>query len=52
MKYLGGVVVLLYAVVALSGWEPFTREQRGQVANVRSGSGGVRFWTGGYMGGK
>lgn len=51
MKYFGGVVVLLYAVVALLGWEPFTREQRGQ-ANVRAGPGGVRYWTGGYMGGK
>jgi hypothetical protein len=49
MKYIGGVVVLLYAVVAFSGWEPFTREQRGR-ANVSGG--GVRFWSGGYMGGK
>ncbi|HEX8436311.1 hypothetical protein [Archangium sp.] len=50
MKYIGGVIVLLYAVVAFSGWEPFTRSQRGQVAGVRGG--GVRTWTGGFMGGK
>jgi hypothetical protein len=53
MKYLGGVIVLLYAAVALSGWEPFTRAQRGRV-DLRSGGGasGVRYWTGGFMGGK
>jgi hypothetical protein len=54
MKYFGGLVVLLYALVAFSGWEPFTREKRG-MATLRggtSGSSGARFWTGGYMGGK
>jgi hypothetical protein len=50
MKYIGGLIVLLYAWVAFSGWEPFTREERGR-ADVRSG-GGVRYWTGGFMGGK
>ncbi len=49
MKYIGGVIVILYAVVAFSGWEPFTRAQRGQAAVTR---GGVRTWTGGFMGGK
>jgi len=49
MKYIGGIIVLLYAAVAFSGWEPFTREQRGQTG-MRGG--GVRTWTGGFMGGK
>jgi hypothetical protein len=49
MKYLGGVIVILYALVAFSGWEPFTREERGQTGTRGSG---VRYWTGGFMGGK
>ena len=49
MKYIGGIVVILYAAVAFSGWEPFTRSQRTQ-AGVRGT--GVRTWTGGFMGGK
>ncbi len=49
MKYFGAIIVVLYAVVASSGWEPFTREQRGLVATRGSG---VRYWTGGFMGGK
>jgi hypothetical protein len=49
MKYFGAIIVVLYAVVAFSGWEPFTREERGVVATR---GGGVRFWTGGFMGGK
>ena len=49
MKYIGAVIVVLYAAVAFSGWEPFTRAQRG-AAGVRGSS--VRTWTGGYMGGK
>jgi hypothetical protein len=54
MRYMGGVIVLLYAAMAFSGWEPFTREERGQVAarGGTSGGSGARFWTGGYMGGK
>ncbi len=50
MKYFGGIIVVLYALVAFSGWEPFTRTQRGQAAGVRGG--GVRTLTGGFMGGK
>ena len=50
MKFIGGIIVLLYAMVAFSGWEPFTREQRGQTTAPRGG--GVRTWTGGFMGGK
>ena len=50
MKYIGGIIVVLYAVMAFSGCEPFTRSQKGAVAGARGS--GVRYWTGGYMGGK
>jgi hypothetical protein len=49
MKYFGGIIVVLYALVAFSGWEPFTRAERGQAATR---GGGGRYWTGGFMGGK
>ena len=49
MKYIGGVIVILYALMAFSGCEPFTRSERGQ-AGVRGS--GVRTRTGGFMGGK
>lgn len=49
MKYLGGIIVVLYALAAFSGWEPFTRAERGQAGTRGSG---VRYWTGGFMGGK
>jgi hypothetical protein len=54
MKYFGGLVVLAYAAVAFSGWEPFTNEERGKVApgDVRRGPNGVFIWTGGFHGGK
>jgi hypothetical protein len=53
MKYFGGLVVLLYAVMAFSGWEPFTTEERGRVPDdVRRGPGGVLLWTSGFQGGK
>lgn len=50
MKYIGGVIVILYALMAFSGCEPFTRSERGQAAGVRGS--GVRTRTGGFMGGK
>jgi hypothetical protein len=49
MKYIGGVIVVLYALMALTGWEPFTQAERGQAGARGSG---VRYWTGGFMGGK
>lgn len=53
MKWIGGIVVLGYALMAFSGWEPFAREQRGKVTgDVRRGPGGVLLWTGGFQGGK
>ncbi|MFP2908971.1 hypothetical protein ACLESD_28805 [Pyxidicoccus sp. 3LFB2] len=53
MKYFGGLVLLGYAALTLSGWWPFSSEQRDQVpGNVRRGPGGILLWTGGYQGGK
>jgi hypothetical protein len=54
MKYFGGLVVLLYGAVALSGWEPFTKEERGKVPGDarRTGPNGVFIWAGGFQGGK
>jgi len=53
MKYFGGVIVLLYAVMALLGLEPFTQAERGRA--VKGGGGGLgvaRYRSGGFMGGK
>jgi hypothetical protein len=59
MKYIGGLVVVLYGVMAFSGWEPFTRAQRGTVTSSSSRGtgggffmGGSRYRGGGFMGGK
>jgi|GEM_PF-1662689 len=55
MKYFGGVIVVFYAWMALTGWEPFTRAERGKVARTSSGSGtssGARYRSGSFMGGK
>ncbi|QRK12963.1 hypothetical protein JQX13_24775 [Archangium violaceum] len=49
MKYIGGVIVILYALMAFSGCEPFTRSERGRAGVLGSG---VRTRTGGFMGGK
>lgn len=53
MKFFGGLVVLAYAAMTFSGWEPFTTEERGKVPDdVRRGPGGVLLWTSGFQGGK
>jgi hypothetical protein len=53
MRLFGGLVVLAYAAMALTGWEPFTTEERGKVPDdVRRGPGGVLLWTSGFQGGK
>jgi hypothetical protein len=53
MKWYGGLVLLIYALLMLTGWTPFGSEQKDQVpGNVRRGPGGVLLWTGGYQGGK
>ncbi len=49
MKFIGGIIVLLYALMAFRGCEPFTRAEKGHAGTRGSG---VRYWTGGYMGGK
>lgn len=51
MKIWGALVVLLYASLAISGWEPFAPEERGAVPAQNRGS-GVFMWFGGYRGGK
>ncbi len=59
MKYIGGIIVVLYALMAYRGWEPFTRAERGTVTSSSRGSGGgfffvggSRYRSGGFMGGK
>jgi hypothetical protein len=53
MKWYGGVVLAIYALLTLTGWTPFSSGQRDQVpGNVRRGPGGILIWTGGYQGGK
>ena len=53
MKWFGGLVLLAYAGLTMSGWWPFSSEQRDQVpGNVRRGPGGILLWTGGFQGGK
>ncbi|MET0405501.1 MAG: hypothetical protein ABW123_23995 [Cystobacter sp.] len=53
MKYIGGIIVGLYAVMAFSGWEPFTRAERGKVSRGAGAAvGAARYRSGGFMGGK
>jgi hypothetical protein len=61
MKVIGGIIVVLYALMAYRGWEPFTRAERGTVTSSTSSSrgsgggffvGGSRYRSGGFMGGK
>lgn len=53
MKYFGGLVLVGYALLTMSGWSPFGGGQRDQTpGNVRRGPGGILIWTGGYQGGK
>jgi hypothetical protein len=53
MKYLGGILVLLYAGLHVTGADRFPNEERGEVpASVRSAPGGILLWHDGFMGGK
>ncbi len=53
MKYVGGLVLLLYSGVMLLGYEPFTQEEREVVPKgARHGPGGLLLWHSGYRGGK
>lgn len=51
MKYFGGAVVLLYALVSFSGWEPFGGGEKERMSEEQRRA-GVRTWTGGFLGGK
>jgi hypothetical protein len=53
MKYLGGLMVLLYAALHVSGVDRVPDEERGEVpASVRTAPGGIMTWHDGFMGGK
>lgn len=53
MKVFGGLVVLAYAAMTFTGWEPFTTEERGSLPpDARRGPGGVLIWHSGFRGGK
>lgn len=53
MKYAGAGIVLAYLALAVSGYEPFTTEQRGSVpSEYRSRPGALFLWHSGYHGGK
>lgn len=53
MRFVGALVVLLFAYVSFTGYRPFTRDERGRLpGDARRGPGGVIFWTGGFQGGK
>jgi hypothetical protein len=54
MKWYGGLVLAIYALLMLTGWSPFGGNERRDQAtgNVRRGPGGILIWTGGYQGGK
>ncbi|MFL5321410.1 MAG: hypothetical protein ACJ790_17245 [Myxococcaceae bacterium] len=53
MKYFGGLLLLAYAALQASGWQPSADDDRGEVPeNVRHAPGGILTWTSGFMGGK
>lgn len=53
MKYVGGVLLLLYALLHVTNLDRFPDEERGNVpANVRTAPGGILLWHTGFMGGK
>ena len=53
MKFIGGIILLGWGLVTVSGYEPFTTEERGEVPqNFRSAPGGIMLWTSSFTGGK
>jgi len=53
MKIFGALVLLAYAAIAFTGYEPFTTEERGKVPQeYRDRPGGLFLWHSGYHGGK
>lgn len=53
MKYFGGLVLLGWAALTFTGYEPFAGHERGTVpADVRRSPGGILMWHSGFHGGK
>lgn len=53
MKYLGGLLLVLYAALHVTGCDQMTEDERGEVpASFRTAPGGLLLWHTGFMGGK
>ena len=52
MKYLGGALVLGYAVLHFMGLDPWPDDERGKLPQGRRGPGSAMLWRDGFMGGK
>jgi hypothetical protein len=53
MKYLGGILVLLYGGLHVARLDRMPQEERGELpASVRMAPGGILSWHDGFMGGK
>jgi hypothetical protein len=53
MKYLGGILVLLYGGLHVARLDRLPSEERGELpASVRTAPGGILTWHSGFMGGK
>jgi len=53
MKYLGGILLVLWAAAHAFGADRFPDDDRGVVPNqVRGTPGGIFMWRDGFMGGK
>ncbi len=53
MKYVGGVLVLLYGLLHVMRLDRMPQEERGELpASVRMAPGGILMWHSGFMGGK
>lgn len=53
MKFIGGIILLGWGLITVSGYEPFTAEERGAVPqDIRSAPGGIMLWTSSFTGGK
>jgi hypothetical protein len=53
MKYVGGILLLLYTAALAFGFDRMPDEDRGKLPpGVRSAPGGILMWHSGFMGGK
>ena len=53
MKYLGGILVLLYGGLHVARMDRVPQDERGELpASVRTAPGGILSWHDGFMGGK